>query len=847
MRNNYASNEKIIPPSLPNIVVERRALSDALDIAAAERVVFVCAPGGYGKSVSVRLWLEASRRSSVWFRLDKYDNTLSVFYRLFCSGLLSIQPNNEAAEKILRDATFSSAPVEKSVELLSELLPDNTPRVLVFDDIHLITNPGIRKSLPLVLRRLPLSFVIIFISRENAEIERKSIDFAREVPHIYADMLAFSREEIKKHFSAFGRDISDSEAEVVLSETGGWPIGVGALAAAGRTETGGEGGRLLDTYVRELVWDRWDEGVRELLMKLSVVDELDSDLCRRLVDRDDSYDLLDGELRSSAFVTRTPDGMLRFHHLFLDFLRARVAESGLDTRELHRRAALCYIDSERYFRAWRHAVLSEDPDAIQKAAYSFKQYTNPSLDEYVGLYRTFDEKIPDEIMDRFPMLYTTPIWLSYLMGDSDSMAYYLDRMYKSMHIIAEKFPQFMENAMLVTSLDPRPSFLDLTDYLGDLLSSAQIQETPQGTTMTHWLPFFHRSNRDYCELADESALDRLYPVFSVLLKHNYDAVMRYISAAFKLERNRLTEAAATVAGDLKSGAMERLTASVSDEIAFGIFVFHAALEYAAGNPAKGKVWTACAENHIEAEGARYLYPNFLAFKLRMQMMDGSTNAAREWLGQYFVSVPDHFELYKIYQYFTSARAHITLGEVDEAMKYAEGIYRLASDFNRPLDMAEACVLRSVTEWHAGKHKNALDSLEEALAITQPYGFIRVVADEGAAVLPILRKLAIRADKSDYDGELAPDYLASVISAATKQSRKYRGIISQVLPSKLKLSEQQKNVVELLAQGLRNAEIASAMGITVFTVKSHKAVLYRKLRAANSEEAVARAKETGLID
>lgn len=846
MHKIYLPNEKFIPPSLPDIVVERSALLDAFDAAARERVVFVCAPGGYGKSVSVRMWLEKSARESVWIGLDRYDNTLSVFYRLLCSGLLSIQPDNEAIANVMHESSFSASPVEKSVEILSEFLPDDTPRALVFDDVHLISNPDIRKSLPFIIRRLPLPFVTIFISRSEFNAEKTNLAFGRDIPQISTDLLAFSSGEIKNYFDASGREITAAEAETVRSETGGWPLGVSVLASAGRTEAGGANGRLLDGYVRELIWDRWDEKQRDLLMRLSVVDELDTNIYRKLTDRDDSDESIESELRSNTFVTCTPNGTFRFHHLFLDFLRARAAESGINLRELHRRAALRYIDSAEYFKAWRHAIISEDTDAILNAAYHFKQYTNPSLDEYVSFYATFDESIPEEIMDRFPMLYTTKIWLCYLMGDAKSMAYYLDRMYLTMRDVGEKFPQFMENAMLVVSLDPRPPFENQVEYLSTLIESADVQNTPQATTLTHWMPFFHRSNRDYCELVDESIVSSMTPVFTILLKENYDTFIRYMTASLKLERNRISDAASIVADDLAPGAMDKLIATVSDEVAFSVFVFHSALEYASGNPAKGKVWAMCAENHIESSGALYLYPNFLAFKLRMQMLDGSVAAAREWLGQYFVSEPERFELYKIYQYLTSVRAHIILGEMETALRYLDGIYKLASDFNRPLDMAEACVLRSIAEWQSGKHKKASLSISEAVSITQPYGFVRVIADEGSAVIPLLKKISAKAYKGDGEDAVDADYIASVVSATVQQTRKYRGITSQIVPLKINLTDRQKKLLSLLAQGKRGSEIAETLNISLHTVKSHKTVLYRKLRVNNTAGAISRGKEMGLL-
>lgn len=64
---------------------------------------------------------------------------------------------------------------------------------------------------------------------------------------------------------------------------------------------------------------------------------------------------------------------------------------------------------------------------------------------------------------------------------------------------------------------------------------------------------------------------------------------------------------------------------------------------------------------------------------------------------------------------------------------------------------------------------------------------------------------------------------------------------------LKLSRQQKLVLELSARGLRRAEIVEAVGLTQPTVKTRLSHVYRKLGVHNAMDAVLKAREPGLID
>jgi len=84
-----------------------------------------------------------------------------------------------------------------------------------------------------------------------------------------------------------------------------------------------------------------------------------------------------------------------------------------------------------------------------------------------------------------------------------------------------------------------------------------------------------------------------------------------------------------------------------------------------------------------------------------------------------------------------------------ALESLDKIRSLSVEMNRPLDMAEADVLIAIVEWCRGNKTVARSRLRAVLAAMKPYGFVRVVANEGKAVLPILtaiiKKLSKEAD------------------------------------------------------------------------------------------------------
>jgi LuxR family maltose regulon positive regulatory protein len=260
-------NNKYTPNPLPEICARRAALLARLERAAGQQLVFICAPAGSGKTVGARVWMKSAGRKTVWIGLDAFDNTTSVFYRMFCTGILSAQPDNERMIAILRDPTFDFSPVEHTINLLAGFLTDGRTYALALDDFHTINNLEILKSLPYILRRMPHSFVTLILSRNDARREQFAALFdGGQAAAVGADDLAFGKDEIEEYFAATGRGAAKSEAEAAFTFTGGWAIGVNVLAHSAAPVPEGFGGHILENYITRHIWGEWDKTLRSFMI-----------------------------------------------------------------------------------------------------------------------------------------------------------------------------------------------------------------------------------------------------------------------------------------------------------------------------------------------------------------------------------------------------------------------------------------------------------------------------------------------------------------------------------------------------------------------------------------------------
>lgn len=832
-------NSKYTPGPLPAICAGRDALIALLSQAAAKRLIYISAPAGSGKTVSALLWMRSSGRKTVWVGLDALDNSTAVFYRMFCTAVLSAQPDNERMTQILHSPAFDASPVEHTINLLAAFYLDDGQYALTLDDFHTIRNMEILKSLPLILRRLPHSFVTLILSRTEPEEHFTHWMEQEQVTVFGPDELAFRSEEIKDYYISLGR--TAGEAAAAFSFTGGWAIGVNVLAHSAVPAPNGYGGHVLERYIRQHIWMAWDDGLRAFMLASAAVEEMPVPLCEKITGRADAGQLLEKLRAGNIFVTRVEDGVYRYHHLFLDFLRARPEYAAQDNQKRCRAAAEYYMDKEELITARRYAYQSGDTKIMLATWDRFLVNRGHSFDEYLEYIRIISPETIPGLCESCPPFYASFAWMAFLDGDAGSFEKYVDRLRTHLPVIFMKYPRFGELAISMTVLDYRTSFASQIRQAA-LLPPIQIKgEALRASSMSLQMPFLHRSSRDYHELTDTRLYDKLKKTFGKLLKSHYELVMHDVGAGLALEQNRVNDALTEA-----RSAMSKLTDTTVNEVRFAAHMHLAAVYYTLGKDAELSECISETERFV-MEDAPFLRPNLLAFTARVKLWDGDVQAARKWLDHYFVNVSLTLTPYRLYQYFTTVRALAVLGDLEKAEDLAARLRQLGKDYRRPQDAAEAGALLAAVLWAAGRRREAQETLEAVLFEMQPSGFVRLVADEGAAVLPVLKKITVTSRQADYAGGLEPVYVNNVYLAAYGVSKRHAGIMAGLGDKPVKLSRQQKRIISLLAQGYKREDIMEITALSRNTVKTHIRLAYDKLGVNSAADAVTKARELGIIE
>jgi LuxR family maltose regulon positive regulatory protein len=161
--------------------------------------------------------------------------------------------------------------------------------------------------------------------------------------------------------------------------------------------------------------------------------------------------------------------------------------------------------------------------------------------------------------------------------------------------------------------------------------------------------------------------------------------------------------------------------------------------------------------------------------------------------------------------------------------------RLMVAMEHPRALVEVGLLDTALALAAGDDETALERLEDALVAAAPRSLRHPFLVEAPLIRPLLERRLER-------GTLMPAFTVDLLGRTSRDAD-----IGTASSADFELpTRRERTVLRYLASTMSNAEIAEALYLSVNTVKTHERALYRKLRAANRREAVARARALDLL-
>jgi LuxR family maltose regulon positive regulatory protein len=237
-----------------------------------------------------------------------------------------------------------------------------------------------------------------------------------------------------------------------------------------------------------------------------------------------------------------------------------------------------------------------------------------------------------------------------------------------------------------------------------------------------------------------------------------------------------------------------------------------------------------------------------AWKARLYLKLGRLANAQDWVQEHGLTVDDELSYLHEFEHITLARVLLAAyqsnraeANVRDALGLLDRLLNAAEAEKRTGSLIEILIVQALAHQARRNKPQAFASSKRALTLAKPEGYLRIFTDEGKAMAALLAEL-----EDSHESEVAgsKEYIRKLLSVFETHSDAHLPAPSQPLIDPL--SERELEVLNLVAQGLSNDQISKRLFLSVNTVKGHNLRIFGKLQAKSRTEAVARARELGLL-
>jgi LuxR family transcriptional regulator, maltose regulon positive regulatory protein len=421
-------------PAAARGMVARRKLFAVLSAAPADGVILVCAPAGSGKTVLVRSWAHDAGLGdrTAWVPVERGERDGQRFW-LSVNRVLADVAGEGVVTRVSPSPGFRGRAVVD--RLLADLRSLEEPAMLVIDDLHELDSAKALGCLERFVSGLPRGLRLVLVTREDPRLGLHRLRLAGELTELRGPDLAFSLEETRELLRQAEIALSDAAVALLHERTEGWAAGL-RLAVISlvrhadperfiRQFSGSE--RTVAGYLLAEVLEHQPAEVRDMLLRTSILERVSGPLADFLTGGSGSERILQQLEDANAFVSSLDAGRswFRYHHLFAQLLQLELRRSApAIIGSLHRAAARWYEDEGYVVEAIRHAQAAHDwPHASRLLADNHFKLT---FDGRTATVRELLRAFPDDVAAADAELALVFSGVRLLAGQREESAAYVD-------------------------------------------------------------------------------------------------------------------------------------------------------------------------------------------------------------------------------------------------------------------------------------------------------------------------------------------------------------------------------------------------------------------------------------
>ena len=598
------------------------------------------------------------------------------------------------------------------------------------------------------------------------------------------------------------------------------------------------------TYIDVTFFRTFTRDDQNTLLKMAYLEPFDNTAISYMLDfsKKQTEAFVERMLNKTSVLRRMKDGWT-FEPLFKAFLE-RAIQKYMDYEERMQdyKKAMDFLENrERWMGALRFAYILQEKD---KLAYFMSKLLEKNQDYtvFAMLEDYFSELTIDNLM-MYPQLMVAGSIMKAVVGEKDGSIWYERQFLNWMNTVedAELYKKMQELLLYMYMIRPgsnKDGVLEQSMKLFEALKDvADLEKDVRFEP--HYISIL-RGENDYCRYFVENDemiqfMDSFHRVLDHLSTRSYSLMLSYMEAEVCYERNDLDKALkklARITKEAKIGGNERMhqlcLISMVDLLA--------------------------AKNQLNSLGAfqlewlefedinRPLFKsNCQAHEVYYSLLKNQKTPVEVWMKE---SAPDETQMFYVteyYQYLMKAKVYIWKGQYVYAKMILQVLFDYAVEYKMMYLEAQVRILEAVIFY---REDNPMwkETLHPALEWGKSLGFIRVFADEGAAIFELLNRFT-----QEEDAWAKDEYLKKVLFATKAHMLQYPKYLKQEKQGDLaNFSDSEQAVMRLLVLGEKNAEIAARLCVSENTVKYHLKNIFQKLQVKSRGQAITKITEYEIL-
>ena len=885
---------KLHIPELNRSMIERNHLMDRISAHRDRPLLLISGQAGSGKTSLICQWIKKENVPTAWYSIDETDNDPDIFFRYFLTALGNTEDRLNKAIRPLLQHFKTMSKKEIIPTLIQALLTLKNDVYIVMDDFHHISLKSIKEIVHRLVQYMPPRLHLIIISRHNLDslfsrfrIQGKTFDIA-------ARDLAFTKDEGQRFFSEImAVDLSEDQLNQLNRYLEGWVSGfqLVGLSIKKRSVSRHFEESLKNTaqvaidYLMNEVIGQQTENTKQFLFQTALLNRFNIDLAREITGMDHAADVIDELHRKNLFLItlNSRQGWYRYHPLLLETIRDQAMALNPDIRAfIYQKAALWFAKNHYYEDAFQHAFASGEAG-----------FTADLMEDYLlDLYNRGESAAPLKWLYRLPerVFLHRPLLRLYECG------FKLEAMdILGVEGVFKDFDRQGEEAFNRYNFRKRRLCHDFFPYLKIAYQMTIKPGDAVGMDSDDVCDKMHEENNIFCAstklLVGLNHLYRGQPkaagnfiqeaaslIFSTDNVRARIACRRYLSMLAK-HRGRLHHAESI----LKEG-FDFLEQKGLGELPLKLLLYFpmAEIYYEKNDIENALEYLITSEKFAEQSG---YYTDLLQscsllsgiywstgelekavlYRRRIQTISGTIDnafirnlaeahvcllalnqgerrLAEKWAKKRQFHGDEPFSLLYVFEGMAQANIFLHQGDVEKTTRLLILLRRRCLDHGHMAFVLYLDIFLSCAALLEEDHQKAKSFLYGAMAFSETQGYIRPYVDAAPLVLPQLLEIS-----KEREPVAETSHLKALIRACSGPGIDHRSLSGKNAVGKaLGITSREMEILEWMAAGYKDREIARKAFISLHTVKSHAKNIYKKMDVPGRMQAVSKAREMGMF-